>query len=36
LTDIYEELLGLPPVSALLSFFDAKPEDVFPYSKDVP
>jgi hypothetical protein len=35
LTDIYDELLGLPPVSALMSFFDAKPEDVFPYSKDV-
>ncbi len=35
LNDIYDELLGLPPVSALLSFFEKGPEDVFPYSKDV-
>jgi hypothetical protein len=35
LTDIYDELLTLPPVSALMSFFDRKPEDVFPYSKEV-
>jgi hypothetical protein len=35
LSDIYDELLGLPPVSALLSFFEKGPEDVFAYSKDV-
>ena len=35
LSGIYDELLSLPPVSALMSLFDAKPEDVFAYSKDV-
>ena len=35
LRDIYDELLTLPAVNALLSFFGANPEAVFPYGKDV-
>lgn len=32
---IYDELLELPPVSALLAFFEDKPEDVFPYGREL-
>lgn len=35
LGDIYDELLALPPVASLLNFFEDKPEDVFPYEKDL-
>lgn len=35
LSDIYDEFLALPPVAGLLSFFEDKPEDIFPYGKDV-
>jgi hypothetical protein len=34
LSDIYDELLSLPPVAALMTFFDAKPDDVFGWGKD--
>lgn len=32
---IYDELLELPPVAALLAFFEEKPEDVFPYGREL-
>ena len=32
---IYDELLSLEPVKRLLDFFAAKPDEVFPYSKEV-
>ncbi len=32
---IYDELLHLPPVRNLLSFFEDTPENIFPYKKDV-
>jgi len=32
---IYEELLSLPPVVALLKLFDDTPDNIFPYSRDV-
>lgn len=35
LSDIYDEFLMLPVVKALLSFFEDKPEKVFPYKKDI-
>jgi hypothetical protein len=35
LSDIYDELLSLEPVRGLLKFFDAAPESVFPYEKDL-
>ncbi len=35
LGEIYDEFLTLPIVAALISFFDDKPEDVFPYNKDL-
>ena len=35
LIDIYDEFLSLPATAALLSFFGAKAEDVFPYSKEL-
>ena len=35
LADIYDEFLELPVVKALLSFFDDKPENVFPYNKEL-
>jgi hypothetical protein len=35
LSDIYDELLALPPVVALMSFFGKEREEVFPYDKDV-
>lgn len=35
LSDIYDEFLSLPPTAALLSFFGDKPEEVFPYNKDL-
>lgn len=35
LGDIYDEFLTLPAVSALLSFFDASPDEIFPYEKEV-
>jgi len=34
LSDIYDEFLTLPPVAALLNFFEATPDEVFPYKKD--
>jgi hypothetical protein len=34
LNDIYDEFLGLPPVAALISFFDDDPGNIFPYDKD--
>lgn len=35
LYDIYDELLSLPPVTALLSFFGDRPEDIFSYNRDI-
>ncbi len=35
LSDIYDEFLSLPPTAALLSFFGDRPEDVFPYGKEL-
>jgi hypothetical protein len=35
LSDIYDEFLGLPIVSALISFFDDKPDEIFPYKKEI-
>lgn len=35
LSDIYEEFLTVPVVEDLLSFFEEKPENVFPYNKDL-
>jgi hypothetical protein len=35
LSDIYDEFLALPPVAALLAFFADKPEDIFPYAKEL-
>lgn len=35
LSDVYDELLTLPPVASLLSFFEHGPEQVFPYEKEV-
>jgi len=35
LSDIYDEFLLLPPVAALLKFFEGEPDDIFPYKKDV-
>lgn len=34
LDQIYEELLQLAPVKALISFFDSTPEEIFPYSRE--
>ncbi len=35
LARIYDEFLALPVVASLISFFGDKPEEVFPYGKDV-
>lgn len=35
LSDIYDEFLTLPPVAALLSFWEDPPEDIFPYKKEL-
>lgn len=35
LGDIYDEFLLIPPVAHLLSFFNDKPEDIFPYGKEL-
>jgi hypothetical protein len=35
LSDIYDEFLALPPVQKLLRFFEAPPEEVFPYKKEL-
>ncbi len=35
LSDIYDEFLALPVVAALISFFDDKPEGIFPYNKEI-
>ena len=35
LSDIYDELLTLPPVAALLGYWEDSPEDIFPYKKDL-
>ena len=35
LGDIYDEFLALPPTAALLSFFDDKPEEIFPYDREI-
>jgi hypothetical protein len=35
LGDIYDEFIGLPIIAALISFFDDKPEEIFPYKKDL-
>lgn len=35
LSDLYDELLTLPPVASLLAFFDDDPENIFPYKKDI-
>jgi hypothetical protein len=35
LTDVYDELLTLPPVASLVAFFDDAPANIFAYSKDV-
>jgi hypothetical protein len=35
LSDIYEELLSLPPVSSLISFFGESPAEIFPYGKEI-
>jgi len=32
---IYDELLRLPPIINLISFFEDKPESIFPYKRDV-
>ena len=34
LGDIYDEFLGLPVVVALVAFFGAPPEEIFPYNKE--
>lgn len=34
LIDIYDELLTIEPVKNMLYFFEDKPENIFPYSKD--
>lgn len=35
LTEIYDEFLALPIVSALIAFFEDGPEEIFPYKKDL-
>jgi len=35
LSDIYDEFLSLPPVTALLSFWKDSTEDIFPYKKEI-
>lgn len=35
LGDIYDEFLSLPPVAAILAFWDDPPEKIFPYEKDL-
>ncbi|MBI4443082.1 MAG: hypothetical protein HY649_06865 [Acidobacteria bacterium] len=35
LSDIYDEFLSLPATAALISFFGDKPEDIFPYNKEI-
>jgi hypothetical protein len=34
LSDIYDEFLELPVVASLVSFFEDRPEEIFPYGKD--
>lgn len=33
-SDIYDEFVSLPAIIALLSFFDDRPEEIFPYDKE--
>jgi hypothetical protein len=35
LSDIYDEFLTLPPVAALLSFWEDSAEEIFPYKKEL-
>lgn len=35
LWNIYDELISMPDVKGLIDFFNAKPEEIFPYSREV-
>lgn len=35
LTDIYDEFLLLPPIIALIEFFEGTPEEIFAYKKEI-